>query len=530
MDIQIIEYIILFVIALFQIGISYFLSKRIKDYRNIFKSKYELQDRIISLEAVDEKVKEEEKEEKSKSTCLIIETDSNSSIFKNLIKVINHYLIKNKRAIVDFHILKDITDRAINTKEEEIQNRIPAPLYLGLAATMVGIIVGLWGVDANKELGTDTIAPLINGIKWAMSASVFGLILTTVFSIKVFNDAKIQVEEDKDEFLSFLQTELLPDLYKSEETGVRALTHKIDYFGKTATVIVEDLGDVVTKTSKSIENERQLLEQLNRLPVQQMTSANVKIFKEVSSLMDTFQAFPNYYAELTSSLSNTTELANRLGEFVSKTDNVNRILDEIRSSIEATNKATAFFNKHIRSFVEYENSVNEAVANADSAMRLAIGNLEKAIKKQFDSYRDIVTDYSSQLDKSFNTSIKKYVEAADQQLERINNAFDQARPRFEKLEKLDLLEKLSELEKLEKLNDLGDIKSLLKELIQKYNLQTETIRNLQIRVDGESIDFPKSLLLKTPKSKFDKVFKIVSFTAYVSFILMAIILLIGSIV
>lgn len=68
---------------------------------------------------------------------------TSGNILDNILSSINNYLRRNKGAVADFNLIKDITDRNIDALEEEINTMLPVPLYIGLAGTMGGIIIGL---------------------------------------------------------------------------------------------------------------------------------------------------------------------------------------------------------------------------------------------------------------------------------------------------------------------------------------------------------------------------------------------------
>ena len=71
-----------------------------------------------------------------------IKTHHKNDILEVIISSLNKYLINNKGAVSDFHLMKDIVDRNCDAKEEEIHTQIPVPLYLGLTGTMLGILIG----------------------------------------------------------------------------------------------------------------------------------------------------------------------------------------------------------------------------------------------------------------------------------------------------------------------------------------------------------------------------------------------------
>ena len=170
-----------------------------------------------------------------------------------IVYYINVYLIKNKGATMDFHLIKDIVDKHTENIETQIENRIPAPLYLGLAATMIGIIIGLFSVNfgGNGADAMDAIQPLIDGVKMAMVGSVSGLIITTIFSIKIYKDALTEAGDEKSEFLSKLQSELMPRMAKGKMPEVAILSDKLDVFARTTTSTVSQLNDIVKTSNKT---------------------------------------------------------------------------------------------------------------------------------------------------------------------------------------------------------------------------------------------------------------------------------------
>ena len=63
---------------------------------------------------------------------------------KDILNSVNGYLLRNKGAVSDFNLVKDIVDRNIDKVDDEISNHLPTPLYLGLMGTMLGIVGGFF--------------------------------------------------------------------------------------------------------------------------------------------------------------------------------------------------------------------------------------------------------------------------------------------------------------------------------------------------------------------------------------------------
>ena len=447
-----IEAIVIIVIISFQVYIAYKLLIKIRLYKAIYDfddlpiiSQKKVSKQVFKSGNVDEILMFDGDEGTINITYL--DYQQKSKVLTTIVKYINVYLVKNKGATIDFHLIKDIVDKHTETTQNEIENRIPAPLYLGLAATMLGIIIGLFSVNFDK--GSDAlnaIQPLINGVKWAMSASVIGLIITTVFSIRIYKDAQIEADEEKSEFLSKLQSELMPKMATGKMPEVSILSDKLDVFARNTTGSISQLDNIVRTTSNTVEREQQLIKDIRKLDVSKITSANVEVFSQLDIMMSSFNNFANYYNQLNNSMNGTTELVNKLQKFIGTTEDINAVLEGIKNNIEESNSATSFFNTHIKSFSRYSDAVNEAVINSDSKMTKVINELGRLTEEQFNSFNEAIANFDSKLSTAFTHSIEKFTEAMDAQILRTEEAFENSRPKFEKLNLLDNLNKLGAIE------------------------------------------------------------------------------------
>lgn len=516
-----IEAIVIIVIISFQFYIAYKLLIKIGFYKAI----YDFEDLpIISQKNVSKQVFESG----NVNEILMFEGDDGvinityldyqqkSKVLTTIVKYINVYLIKNKGATIDFYLIKDIVDKHTETLQNEIENRIPAPLYLGLAATMLGIIIGLFSV--NFDIGNDSlnaIQPLINGVKWAMSASVIGLIITTVFSIKIYNDAQIEADEEKSEFLSKLQSELMPKMATGKMPEVSILSDKLDVFARSTSGSISQLDNIVRTTSNTVEREQQLIKDIRKLDVSKITTANVEVFSQLDIMMDSFNNFANYYNQLNSSMNGTSDLINKLQKFIGTTENINLVLEGIKNNIEESNSATTFFNNHIQSFSRYSDAVNEAVVNADSKMSNAISELGRLTEEQFNSFNEAIANFDSKLSTAFTHSIEKFTEVMDAQIVRTEEAFENNRPKFEKLNLLDNLNKLGSIEeRLEKL-EVGissaftkNSNRIIEQLIKNGNIASAPI--VKTMDNGTSIKNEEQKL-----SRLVKILNVLKISVYV---------------
>ena len=205
---------ILVIIVLRQLYLSYKVYNKIQDLKSIFKYDLFIKNRFIdkkqlftiineSDQIADDSIGEELKSDITGEEIIklsLVETNGKSPIIKSIKNGINTYLINNYGAAVNFSIIKDIIDREVDVKDEEISQTVTVPLYLGLAATMFGIVLGLWAMpDIDQEGGNFSLGinALIEGVQWAMLASLFGLACTTLLSSRFYKQAKSQTLKEK---------------------------------------------------------------------------------------------------------------------------------------------------------------------------------------------------------------------------------------------------------------------------------------------------------------------------------------------
>lgn len=174
-----VEFIIIATIGLIQLYVFIGVRKKIKKLKKYFPLIKELSIRNKEVIFNDDVEINIDYIEVNKKT---------SKEFKESLDSTNSYLENNKGSAADFNIIKDITERHIDTIINSINSTVSAPLFLGLAGTFFGIIYGLSFLEfSDMENGasvitTDSIGSLIKGVVTAMIASAMGLILTLLNS------------------------------------------------------------------------------------------------------------------------------------------------------------------------------------------------------------------------------------------------------------------------------------------------------------------------------------------------------------
>jgi hypothetical protein len=368
-------------VIIYQFYISGKVYKNIKQLKEIFRDRL----RVISgyiersdLAKKEKSVKEivftdpdnenvpEDKRPDRKRVRISITDTYGTGIIQVIKEDINLYLLNNYGASVNFSIIKDIIDREVDVKDEEIANSLPTPLYLGLAATMIGIIFGLFSMpESNGQHFAEGIDALINGVKLAMLGSLSGLVCTTILSSFVYKNAKRKISGDKNEQISYLQATLLPELIKAEDTGVSGLKASLDRFARVATDISDNVLVAVNKTGENIHSQQEVIDKVANLDVLKISETNLELFNRLESNMSTFSKFSDY-------LSLMSQISDNLRDFAYRTSNIDNVVNQIDLSLQENSRLSRFLTSHFEKIEASGTAALKAVDISDAHFREAM--------------------------------------------------------------------------------------------------------------------------------------------------------------
>lgn len=223
----------------------------------------------------------------------------------------NEYLCKNTGTSADLSVLRDISDNQKGALEDDIQNSLNVPLYLGLAGTFVGIITGLIGVDFNQIFGTtsnlDGLQHLLYGVVAAMFASLLGLGFTVYNSAISYKNAVSKSNEGTEEYINFLRRELMPLLSNSMASSLNSLKgvlgHFVDKFGRN----LDAYADSTELLNDNLEKQHLVLSEINKLSLTQTANKIAETFIQLKESADSLNVFRTYQKQLNSTIATYRE-------------------------------------------------------------------------------------------------------------------------------------------------------------------------------------------------------------------------------
>ena len=330
-----------------------------------------------------------------------------SNPMDNIREAINTYLLRNRGAVADFNLLKDITQRNVAALEDEIALMLPVPLYLGLLGTMLGVVIGLYTMpslnieqfmEGQGVSNLEGVNSLIGGVRAAMLASFFGLLITVVTSWR-FRGAKVRTESRTHDFFTFLQTELLPILTESVHTGIYDLNRSLDRFGHQFGETAARLERIITRNYDALQAQRALLDALDRMDLNRIATFNLSTMEQMQRSLAAFEQFGRFLTDLATLSDNARLLVERTTDVATLGEQIGRVLTESQqlqrflmshfSQLEQRGQLILDTNDRMQNVVNQAlDGLREHMVERIQAVRDVKLREEDALSRLFDENRD----------------------------------------------------------------------------------------------------------------------------------------------
>ena len=285
----------------------------------------------------------------------IIKCKSANRSFNEVLLETNSYLCKNVGTSADFPLLQDICERKIDSLETEIANGINVPLYLGLAGTFIGIILGLFGISFNLEglFSSGASAPLRNlliGVVIAMLARLLGLSLMIWNSAITHKKALNQCDKNKNQYYDFLRQELMPVLSNSMASSLNSLKSVLgEFVGKFGHNL-----DAYTSSAEllndNIEKQHLLLVEVNKMKEKELATEMAGIMHDLKDSSEAMKTFRTYQDELNNTMQNVGDAVSNIDtiikSFTDFAESLNVVVENQKKAEELQNEFKAAIENH----------------------------------------------------------------------------------------------------------------------------------------------------------------------------------------
>lgn len=452
---------------------------------------------------------------------------------QELVKEINDYITKTNGA-VEYAVIKDKTERRIDSIYEFATSKISFPTYLGLMGTFFGVYIGLKCFNAGLGQGdggiTDQmVKELIGGIIVSMVTSLVGLVLMTISNIHASNVQK-KVDTQKDEFFEFLQMSVIPTLGTNVSSSLNRLRSTIGNFEPSFRAVIEEfkaafrdctdmfkgtfaenaevltkavaeMGSNMTLINENIQKQDQLLTTLRQRDMvttldKFVTAANS--FDSVTTSIQKLEEAKERIIASTNTLADKQETYNKSLEIPTRLlQQVNSILDRVTTFEQSINalgvniaqtqllgntqinaieaQLSALKTKHSLVY-RYQDTQVEELDKIYKEQTKAVNDLSDAFRRAVSQNRDDIEKAMQDFKTAYDTIVRECKSGVEQKLEEFITALNKT------LDVEDANRKLSNLDRLQALESgLGEIKTALADVSKAVREGNAKIEDLARR-------------------------------------------------
>ena len=263
---------------------------------------------------------------------LISAKNVESASFEAVVNETNAYLCKNVGSSADFILIQDICERKIESLESQISNSLNVPLYLGLAGTFVGIIIGLVGIATNvnslfgQDANLSSLTTLLAGVVIAMFASLFGLGLMVRNSAINYKQALVNCNMHKNGYYDFIRRELMPVLSNSMASSLNSLKSVLgEFIGKFGHNLTA-YANSAELLNDNIEKQHLLLVEINKMNQTQVAAEIAKTFATLKNASESLNVFNSYQQSLNETVEKVNSAIKRIDDIVETFDDFSKSL------------------------------------------------------------------------------------------------------------------------------------------------------------------------------------------------------------
>jgi len=324
-------------------------------------------------------------------------------IFTKIINYLNNYFKNLKENTASFNTIKEIVERNCYEYESSITHTVALPLYLGLMATMLGVILGLSnGIDFINPKGIDFF---LKNIRIAMVASLIGLFLTTLNSGVIFKFSQSANLKRKNLFYNSLETKLFPVL-PGLESSLQQLEKNLLFFNTQFRQNITDFNEGLNRVSTILTDQYVILDDINLfigqikdLKIKEIASANIQVYKALQNSSLELNIF-------TSHLSNVNEYINISNNLISLSkgiyekfdsfgQNVEAVANKISDRIELSKELMDFLKSHFSFIVDREKFISHQIINIDNVLQESLNELKDHTKRRIKEINDVTIEEDS---------------------------------------------------------------------------------------------------------------------------------------
>jgi len=332
----------------------------------------------------------------------------NSASRYRLFYALNRYLLKSRGVILDFALIQNLVARQEMQIRQGLKQQIWLPLLIGLGFTTVGITISLFFLpDLPDEIVTDAIyfstaAAFFSSAKIAILSTAIGAILSLLLLGWRLPNAQRKALQRKNEFLTLIQTEWLPQLAQDTTQTLQTLQGQLSGFQQNFMDNLSSLEILLNKNHETLKAQEKIAQALQEVDIMELAKANVKVFQSLNESARELTQFKDYLAQTNQMVDSTSGLTEKLNQFLHRTQEVENVLGEIRGIAQKSEQLQQFLRSHFTELEQRSQVINNAVIKVDHVLDKSLQELREHTQTRIRAIRDLAIQEENRLRKAFD--------------------------------------------------------------------------------------------------------------------------------
>ena len=350
--------------------------------------------------------------------------------FAETLDDINAYLEKNRNKTSDYHILKEIVNRNAENVEEEVDTMLSAPLYLGLMATIAGVAIGVisfaWSdlkpLFTGQSLDPIGIKTLLTDVGIAMTASFLGVLFTKI-STSEYKGARAVMSQNKNKFLTWIQTELMPNLTDNLTGALIKMTRDLNEFNNTFASNSKELKETLALVTDSYKGQVEILDAIEKIKITKIAKANVEVYDKLQGCTEELEKLFDHLGQSEHYINSVVTLNNQLGSIEERTRVFEEVGNYFKDEIEYVKDRQGLMRQQMSSL---DSVLQEAMSNLGDSVGNSLSRLTEVFQRQNQGVQALIEEQQN----SLLESLAQQRLAINQKIAEIDDPFSSLKETF----------------------------------------------------------------------------------------------------
>lgn len=363
----------------------------------------------------------------------IIICEKPNAEFQETLDNINEYLRLNKTKSADYQIIKEIVERDSGKTEDDVNTMLTNPLYLGLMATIVGAAIGViffaWtdleALLTGVQIHAQGIKTLLTDIGIAMTASFLGVFFTAITTAK-YKDARGDMLKRKNQFLSWIQTRVMPNMSDSLTGALTKMAQDLNHFNSTFAENTKELKETLSRVTDNYDSQIQLLDAIDRIKIEKIAKANVTVYDKLQGCTEEIEKLFEHLGKSEEYIAQVIKLNSSLGDIEARTKLSEELGNYFKHEMEFIQDRQGIMRQQMSGL---DSVVQESLENLGASLGASISGLIEIFQKQNQQVQALIEEQQIGLSKA----LEEQRNAINNKIEEINDPFGGLKDTFKEI-------------------------------------------------------------------------------------------------